>query len=221
MEAKSLKRDAILSCVLLSLIVFVPTGAKVAITPEMNDTSVDVMGRAVKIERIQDTSHRLRNSYARTSRPCPPFCIEPFQPVDGVETVGELELLKFLSEDVKRNEGTLVDARMSKWYREGTIPGAVNIPFSILSAKGDNPYLDRVLLLLGAYRKSGEWNFDKAQKLIVFDNGPWCGQARTAIENLVEIGYPKRLIRYYRGGMQYWQILGLTTIRSKRRKSER
>jgi len=35
------------------------------------------------------------------------------------------------------------------------------------------------------------------------------------MQNLVKIGYPKSKILYYRGGMQYWQILGLTTTLPK------
>ncbi len=44
--------------------------------------------------------------------------------------------------------------------------------------------------------------------MVIFDNGPWCQQAFFAISNLVKLGYPKDKIEYYRGGMQYGQILG-------------
>ncbi|MBD3816836.1 MAG: rhodanese-like domain-containing protein, partial [Halothiobacillus sp.] len=43
-------------------------------------------------------------------------------------------------------------------------------------------------------------------------NGPWCGQSPTNIKELVSMGYPADKIYWYRGGMQSWSNLGLTTI---------
>ncbi|NPA50830.1 MAG: rhodanese-like domain-containing protein [Epsilonproteobacteria bacterium] len=187
---------------------------KVKITKDIPYVDVDVMGKSVRIMRIQDPKYRLKNSYTKTSRPCPPFCIMPYKPIKGVKTIGELDLLNFLKNDVSENSGILVDARMPKWYMAGTIPGAVNIPFSILSPSKTNPYLVKILPLLGAEQKSdGSWDFSKAQKMVIFDNGPWCQQGYRALKHLIEIGYPKDKLFYYRGGMQYWQILGLTTLK--------
>ena len=182
---------------------------KVKISQDLPYVDVDVLGEAVRIDRIQDTSHRLRNSYTKTSRPCPPFCVQPFEPIKGIKTFGELELINFLKNEVTNNQGVLVDARLPKWYKEGTIPGAINLPFSILHPDDTNPYLDQVLPILGAQKKDGKWDFSNAQILTVFDNGPWCQQGVRAMKNLLKIGYPKEKINYYRGGMQYWQILGL------------
>ena len=177
---------------------------------------VDVMGEPVRIERIQDTKHKLKNSYTKTSRPCPPFCVQPFEPIKGVETYGELELTNFLKNEVNNNTGIIVDARLPKWYKQGSIPGAVNLPFSILNPSDSNPYLEQVLPLLGAEKKNGKWDFTNAQKLVIFDNGPWCQQATRAIKHLIDIGYPKNKIKYYRGGMQYWQILGLSVLKQNK-----
>jgi len=176
---------------------------------------VDINGEAVRIERIQDTNHKLKNSYTKTSRPAPPFTIQPFQPIKGIETVSELDVIEFISNEVSDNTGLLVDARMPKWHQVGTIPGAINIPFSILSTKGDNPFLSQIFELFGASNMSGKWDFKDAQTILVFDNGPWCQQGVRAMKNLVHLGYPKSKIKYYRGGIQYWQILGLTTITSE------
>ncbi len=185
---------------------------KVKITENLPYVDVDVLGEPVRIDRIQDTNHKLRNSYAKTSRPCPPFCVQAFEPIKGIETYGELELLDFLKKDVSNNTGVLVDARLPKWYNEGTIPGAINLPFAILNPKTSKEYLQKVLPILGVEKKEGKWDFSKAQKLVVFDNGPWDQQATRAMQHLVEIGYPKDKIKYYRGGMQYWQILGLKVL---------
>ena len=187
----------------------------VKIDPKLERFVVDVMGDPVTVERNPDTHHRLSNSYTRTSRPCPPFCIQPFEAANGVETIGELELIRFMRDEVAHNRGVLMDARMPKWYRQGTIPGAVNIPFSIFSKKHGDQYIDKLLPLLGAEKRNGKWDFTHAQKLAIFDNGPWCQQANLAIQNLIKLGYPKEKILYYRGGMQYWQILGLTTLKPK------
>ncbi len=189
---------------------------KVKITKDIPYVDVDVMGEAVRIKRIQDTNHKLRNSYTKTSRPCPPFCVQPFEPIKGIETYGEIEMLNFLKNEVSNNTGVLVDARLPKWYKEGTIPGAINLPFSILNPKTSKEYLKQVLPILGAKEVNGKWDFKDAQKLVVFDNGPWCQQGVRAMEHLLEIGYPKDKIKYYRGGMQYWQILGLTVLNNKK-----
>ncbi len=186
---------------------------KVKITPTISKVDVDVLGEVVTIKRIQDTNHKLKNSYAKTSRPCPPFCVQPFEPIKGIKTIGEIELLNFLENDVNNNTGVLVDARLPKWYKEGTIPGAINIPFPILNPKSS--YVDKVLPLLGAKKENGKWDFSNAQKLVIFDNGPWSQQGTRAMEHLIELGYPKDKIYYYRGGMQYWQILGLTVLHPK------
>lgn len=185
---------------------------KVKITENLPYVDVDVLGEPVRIDRIQDTNHKLRNSYAKTSRPCPPFCVQEFEPVKGIETYGELELLNFLKKEVSNNTGVLVDARLPKWYNEGTIPGAINLPFAILNPKSSGEYLHKVLPVLGVEKKGDKWDFSKAQNLVVFDNGPWDQQATRAIKHLLAIGYPKNKIKYYRGGMQYWQILGLKVL---------
>jgi len=188
---------------------------KVKITENLPYVDVDVMGEPVRLDRIQDTKHKLTNSYSKTSRPCPPFCVQPFQPIKGIETYGELELLNFLKQEVSNNTGVLVDARLPKWYKEGTIPGAINLPFSILNPDTSNQYLEQVLPILGAKKDGNKWNFDTAQKLVVFDNGPWDQQGTRAMQHLVKIGYPKDKIKYYRGGMQYWQILGFKVLKQQ------
>ncbi|WP_051928691.1 rhodanese-like domain-containing protein [Thermopetrobacter sp. TC1] len=185
---------------------------KVNIAPGMPYVDVKVGGKTIRIERIQDTKHRLTNSYTKTSRPCPPFCIQPMTAAPGVNTVGELELIDFLKKKVEKGKGVLVDARIPAWYRKGTIPGAVNIPFTLLAP--DNPYRDKILLVLGAKKlEDGTWDFGGARELLLFCNGPWCGQSPRAIRNLIAAGYPPEKLHYYRGGMQSWQLLGLTTVK--------
>ncbi len=183
--------------IILSLYISILSALKVNITEDMPNVEVKVNGKKIKIERIQDTNHKLNNSYIKTSRPTPPFFIQPFTPIKGVKTVGELELLDF----IKNRDGLLIDARMPKWYQHSTIPSAINIPFSMLIGKRGGYFSKKILKLLDS------------KKLLIFDNGPWCQQATTLMRELIDLGYPKSKILYYRGGMQFWQIVGLTTIK--------
>jgi hypothetical protein len=48
---------------------------------------------------------------------------------------------------------------------------------------------------------------------VMFCNGMWCGQSPNNIRNLLGFGYPAHKIKWYRGGMQTWEILGLTTVK--------
>ena len=194
-------------------------------------------GKEYRIERIQDTSHTLTGGFAKTSRPCPPFCIHPISASPGVETVGEIEVLEFLRTKTATGRGVLIDARTPSWHDKGTIPGSINIPFTTFADPDpDNPELWSTLQSLGVERKhkdssfqdslkevldffgaadieeSTVFDFSKAKSLLLFCNGPWCDQSPRAIRGLRKIGYPADKLHYYRGGMQDWLIMGLTTI---------
>ncbi len=184
----------------------------VKITPEMAAVAFTINGAEVLISRNQDTENRLDTEFAKTSRACPPFCIHPMSAAEGVETVGEIELIEFLDDYVSQGRGLLVDSRIPAWYEKGTIPGAINIPFSTLSP--ENQYRDEILQALGAEKEGDDWDFANATDLLLFCNGPWCDQSPRAIANLREVGYPAEKIRYYRGGMQLWVLLGLTTAQN-------
>ena len=185
----------------------------VRISESLPYVDINYGGNTVRIERHQDTSNKLENSFAKTSRQCPPFCVHPMKAGPGVETVAEMELLDFLLTDVKQGRGLLVDARTPAWHRKGTIPGSVNLPFTVLTAKPGDAVLTKVLNALGAVRLShGDWDFRDAKLLLMFCNGPWCDQSPRAINGLMSIGYPPEKLKYYRGGMQMWQLLGLTTV---------
>ncbi|MCP5037152.1 MAG: rhodanese-like domain-containing protein [Rhodobacteraceae bacterium] len=180
----------------------------VGITPEQGSFSVTINGEVIEISRIQDTSHRLTPDFTKTSRPCPPFCIHPVSAAPGVVTLGEIEVLSFLEDHVENGTGLLVDARVPQWYAKGTIPGSVNIPFPAVEAS--NPFRDEILKALGAVQSGNGWNFDNAMELALFCNGPWCDQSPRAIKALMAAGYPAQKLRYYRGGIQMWMLLGLT-----------
>ena len=130
-----------------------------------------------------------------------------------------------------------MDARTPSWYKKGTIPGSVNIPFTEFLAGEDAPETINALETLGAVRrgevgwftrsfeklmarfgwfgadqKTDRWDFSNARQVVFWCNGPWCGQSPRAIKGLLEHGFPPEKIAYYRGGMQMWKILGLTVV---------
>lgn len=184
---------------------------KVNITVNIPSVAINHQGVPITIKRIQDTNNRLADDFTKTSRPCPPFCIHPMQAAKGVRTIGELELLNFLKKDVAYEEGLLIDARMPNWYNSETIPGAVNVPFVILTKPSAKR--TRILQLFGAkLKETGELDFSQVITLSLFCNGPWCDQSPRAIKGLINAGYPANKIQYYRGGMQAWKSFSLTTV---------
>jgi len=192
------------------------TAQDVRITPDMDAFKTSINGRLIEISRIQDTSNRLTTEFAKTSRPCPPFCIHAISAAPGVATIAELEVLDFLETEVATGKGLLVDARVPEWFAKSTIPGAVNIPFPTLEET--NPFRDEILKAIGAIplgaEGDDEWDFNNAMDLALFCNGPWCDQSPRAIRALVAVGYPPSKLRYYRGGIQMWSLLGLTLRQS-------
>jgi len=190
-------------------------------------------GRSIKVQRVQDPDYELKGYFAKTARKCPPFCIQPIAPSVDVGVIGEVELFEFMETELRDGTGVLVDARTPSWHKKGTIPGSINLPFTQLSKSIDDPEMLDALEVLGA-KERGEvgmwdklmegwgwsdnpyltenWDFSQAKSVVVWCNGPACGQSPRAIRGLLEVGYPADKIKYYRGGMQMWQMWGLTTV---------
>ncbi|WP_323036312.1 rhodanese-like domain-containing protein [Pararhodobacter sp.] len=169
----------------------------VNITADVASVTVVTDTGTAEISRIQDNDNVVSGEWARTSRPCPIFCIQPMTPAEGVTTVGELEVLAALQDP----NTIVVDSRVESDYRGGTIPGAVHIPYTQMA--------DR-LTEVGCELDFDGFICDEARPVLLFCNGPWCGQSPTAIRRIIEAGYPADRISYYRGGMQVWRMLGLT-----------
>tara|TARA_Y100000748_G_C15085721_1_gene328325 strand:+ start:34 stop:516 length:483 start_codon:yes stop_codon:yes gene_type:complete len=159
----------------------------------------------------------VNSEYGRTSRKCPPFCIQPISLGHGVETIGELEILKYLEKISSGNDSVIViDSRTKDWVKKGTIPGSVNIPWKLLKPEaGADPFqiADILEKEFNVMNIEGLWNFSKAKTLILFCNGMWCGQSPSNIKTLLRFGYPAEKLKWYRGGMQNWEILGFTTVK--------
>ena len=190
---------------------------KVKITPDL--ASVDVMhdGKKVTIMRNQDNKADVNPAFAKTSRNCPPFCINPIKLAPGVETIGEVEILHYLKKASDGDKSILViDSRTPDWVKRGTIPGSKNIPWTKLNpAKGADPISISEIMTkeFGVKEQEGLWNYSDAKTLVFFCNGMWCGQSPNNIRNLLKFGYPADKMKWYRGGMQNWENLGLTTVK--------
>ncbi|MEZ5540608.1 MAG: rhodanese-like domain-containing protein [Pseudomonadota bacterium] len=188
----------------------------VKITPELATVEVLHAGRKISITRNQNQDNTVVPAFARTSRKCPPFCIQPAALAPGVATIGELEVLDYLRRIAAGDDSVLVvDSRTPEWVKQGTIPGAVNIPWTALNpAMGADP-ISIGEILTGRFNvkeQEGLWDFSQARTLVLFCNGMWCGQSPNNILNLLKFGYPADKLKWYRGGMQDWEILGLTTV---------
>ncbi|MEM7466394.1 MAG: rhodanese-like domain-containing protein [Pseudomonadota bacterium] len=189
----------------------------VNITPELSSVDITHEGQKVTIQRNQNPDNKVNPAYAKTSRDCPPFCIQPIELAPGVETIGELELVTYLTRKEDGDKSIMViDSRTPDWVKRGTIPGSVNIPWTKLSpSAGADPFEIAEIFeqRFAVIEQEGFWNFESAKTLVLFCNGMWCGQSPTNIKTLLKFGYPAHKIKWYRGGMQNWENLGLTVVK--------
>jgi rhodanese-related sulfurtransferase len=125
--------------------------------------------------------------------------LQPMIPVPGVHAAGELEVLAALQDENAR----VVDMRTTEWRVKSTIPGSIHIPYTEVAMRLDE---------LGCTGEQGKWDCAGALDVFAFCNGPACGQSPQAIKAMVREGFPATKIHYYRGGMQDWTVLGLTTV---------
>jgi len=161
-------------------------------------------GKTVKIERVVILSDNIR------SKPCPPFCIKPLAIAPQVETFAELELLSFLSNEVKKETGLLVDSRIPEYFEKETIPGSINIPFLLFNST----QAKKALVLLGVKEENASRDFSAAKTMCFFCDDSLCDESNRAISALLKLGYPASKLKYYRGGLFAWKALNLTTIYS-------
>lgn len=190
---------------------------RVRITEEIPYLKVMHGGREVIVMRHQDLAHRIEAPFDMTSRDCPPFCLLPMSLHPHVETIGALEVVGYLRRKGLGDDSILlIDSRTPGYADLGTIPGAVNIAYPRLDPATADPadVADLLQLEFGAVFQQGLWNFAPAKTLVLFCNGPWCGQSPTNIIALLNLGYPPAKLKWYRGGMQTWEQYGLTTVKN-------
>jgi rhodanese-related sulfurtransferase len=217
MKLKTLSLLGVLACGLLGHTVLAAENLAVGITSSLKKLQGEIGGKPVTIMRNQDQSAMVNPAFAKTSRRCPPFCIQPMSLGSGVETIGELEVIEYVKRMTEGDDSILlIDSRTPDWVARGTIPGSVNIPWTKLNpAKGASPIEISDILSgrFGAQELEGLWDFTDAKTLVLFCNGMWCGQSPNNIKTLLRFGYPADKLKWYRGGMQNWENLGLSTVK--------
>lgn len=178
----------------------------IPISEKLDFVEIDYEAQKLKIERVS----------TKEANACPPFCIEPMN-IEDIKTVGELETLMFIDKLKEKKARLLIDVRESKAYQEGTIPGAINLPLSMLG--DDSVYQKEVLVLLGAKQVAKtskfKWTFQNAQWLLIFGGSASSNEASKTVKKLLELGYPSDKLLYYRSGISSWKALGLTTYSPK------
>lgn len=215
--SKLITQSALLACVMLAMTsVAHSEPLTVNITKDIAQVEAVHNGKKVTIMRNQDAKNTVNPAFAQTSRPCPPFCVQPAMLAPGVETVGEVEVLGYIKKMTDGDKSILlVDSRTPDWVVRGTIPGSISLPYTKLDdSKGADPLsVAEAMELFGAKETSKGWDYSKAKTLVLFCNGIWCGQSPNNIRTLVKLNYPTDKIKWYRGGMQDWETLGLTTVK--------
>lgn len=230
----SLLKKCIYIIAFLSLPGLVIASKPVGISPALMQVEVPHNGSMVTIIRNQNNKNVVNPAFAKTSRPCPPFCIQPMTAAPGVETLGELELLAYIQQMADGDDSILlIDSRTPDWVERGTIPGAINVSwveltpskgattegimgvmmdtFSVTADHGVDEFdVDEAI---AAGTVSEVFDYTNAKTLLLFCNGMWCGQSPASIKSLLKFGYPAEKIKWYRDGMQAWEILGFNTVK--------
>ena len=205
-----MKLKLLLAALTASATLFAGQFDKVRITPDISYVYIYHKGKAVKVHRIQDTKHKLTGEYAKTYRPGK--YIQPISLKNGVKTIGEVEVLRFMKNKVNKKKGVLIDVRDKDQYKKESIPSAVNIPVKIIK---NDAAMNKIMKSLGMKQRSnGTWDASRAMELGIYCDGLWCKKSTEMINSLLERGYPAEKILYYRGGFQMWKILGFTSVRN-------
>ncbi|WP_178861332.1 rhodanese-like domain-containing protein [Thiomicrorhabdus cannonii] len=187
-----------------------PVQGRVFIAPGVLAIPLELHGEKWLIQRNQDPTLTLTPLYTNTTV----GYLQPIKLAFGVDTIGELELLDYLQKMQHDDSIALIDTRPFQSYERLHIPGAVNIP--LLLFKNELSAIETLEREFNVTSNAnGELNFDKAKTLIAYSNGHFCAMTPYALKNaryaLLKLGYPPQKIKYYRGGMQDWTSVGLTS----------
>jgi len=151
--------------------------------------------------------------------------VQPMQLFNGIKTVGELEILEHIKNAMKEpKKYVLIDARTPQWYHQMTIPTAVNLPFNQINDfveldEDEEKYkhrldeVDDMVDIFGIIHRKTFLDFSRCKSAVIFCNGSWCSQSPKMIMKLINLGYPREKLLWYRGGMQDWVINGFTVTK--------
>lgn len=185
------------------------TAKPVFISPAVISIDIKHRGKVIKLQRNQDRDNEISDFYLPTYR----GKIQPMHPFTPhqVETIGTLEMIDYIQQKSENNDNlVIIDTRTPDWVAiSGGIPTAVNIPY--IQFKNQEKALEIMENQLGV-QVDDTFDFTYAKTLVMYCNGIWCGQTPEAVKALLNYGYPAAKIKYFRGGMQNWKALGLTTV---------
>lgn len=206
-----MKALSVLFLAVFALVAHAETPTKqVFISPGIVSVNIMHKGEALKLERIQDRDNEIADFYLKTTR----GKIQPMHPFapHAVETIGELAMIDYVKQKSDGDENlVIIDTRTKDWVRiSGAIPTAVSIPYTRFKNK------EKALSIMEdefGVQVDDTFDFTYAKTLVMYCNGIWCGQTPSAVKALLSYGYPAAKIKYFRGGMQNWQALGLTTVK--------
>jgi len=142
--------------------------------------------------------------------------LQPISIDKEVKTVGELEVLEHIKKAEKESKKyILIDARKEDWYKQITIPTAINLPYNEIEYDEDfKEDFEYMLKILNIQKNKNGLDFSQAKIALLFCNGSWCIQSSKAILKLIDLGYPKEKLLWYRGGLQDWMAYGMTTSKN-------
>lgn len=157
----------------------------------------------------KDVPDSCKKTFVTTVGNISPMVFDP-----EIKTVGELEVLWVLKQIAGgREDMVLVDGRKRHWHEQWAIPGSVSISFLDLDYDELFPEdFDRAMRLLGVKHGEKGLDFSKAKEATIYCNGKWCPQSRIFIQKLVDLGFPKKKLFWYRGGLEAWMLAGLTVV---------
>jgi rhodanese-related sulfurtransferase len=146
-----------------------------------------------------------------------PGVIQPFVINEKIKTIGEIEVLDFIYNKSSKepNKYALVDTRKNSWFELETIPSAINVPFEdyeydeYFVKEYENAYKNLGIKII----EKDKFDLTNAKEVIFFCNGAWCPISSKSIEYLLSIGYPADKMSWYRGGINSWNLLSLTTTK--------
>lgn len=223
--ATAVAAGPVLACIVFMTAAGNAIAADNRISPSLSSVEVKHDGKTIVIKRGHDRDAMLPDVFRKTDRGCPPFCVQPIVAVPGVETIGELEVLDYLTRQAQGDDSIMIiDSRTPDWVMRGTIPGSVNVPWNTINTDVAGTFetpaeAEGLIQILadefGADYDSANqtWDFSRAKTLVLFCNGIWCPQSTANIKTLVKLGYPVYKLKWYRGGMQDWVSVGLTTVK--------
>jgi rhodanese-related sulfurtransferase len=200
----------LLATALLTVSLSLPALAEdVMIDDNVKSVTITLNDETFTIERNQDKTAHIHELYATTFRGKP----QPIKLAEGVETVGELELIEYMVRAQVNKDIVILDTRTPGWYASLRIPGTINIPNSEFE-NYDDAVFNMTMFMGVKQNEDNSLDFSEAKTVVGYCNGFWCGQTPSLIKHarysLLNMGYPAEKIKYYRGGMQAWAALGLT-----------